>query len=202
VISTLIHGSDEGVERALRDRGVQIVRTGPSDALITLPPAPSLRPLADLEPEAWRARFDAWAAEPFWAVQAWLRDVLQRGGSGRWIAVTSTLGAQPFPGGGADGAAAVAIQTLVRVAAIEYGSRGVRANAIASGWREATIPAQLDRALALADTPTDRFVTDADLAAAIVWLLSEDGAQFNGEVLRLDGGYTLTGGSRRDPREE
>jgi NAD(P)-dependent dehydrogenase (short-subunit alcohol dehydrogenase family) len=202
MISALIHGSDQGVERALRDRGVEAVRTGPSDALITLAPAPSLCPLAELEPEAWRARFDAWAAEPFWAAQAWLRDVLQRGERGHWIAVTSTLGAQPFPGGGADGTAAVAIQTLVRVAAIEYGSQGIRANAIASGWREATIPAELDRALALADTPTGRFVTDADLAAAIVWLLSDDSAQLNGEVLRLDGGYTVTGGSRRDPREE
>ena len=51
------------------------------------------------------------------------------------MAVTTTLGAQPFPGGGPDGASAVALQTLVRIAAAEYGSHGIRANAIAAGWR-------------------------------------------------------------------
>jgi len=202
VTTALIHGTDDGLERALRERGLEIVREGPAEALITLGPAPTLRPLAELDGDAWRDRFRAWAAEPFWAFQAWLRDLLRRGEPGCWIAVTSTLGAQPFPGGGADGAAAVAIQTLVRVAAIEYGSQGVRANSIASGWRESTIPPELDRELVVADTPTGRFVTDADVAAAILWLLSDDGAQVNGESLRVDGGYTITGGSRRDPRKE
>ena len=198
----LIHGTDDGLERALRGRGLEIVREGRAEALITLAPAPTLRPLAELDGDAWRARFHAWAAEPFWAFQAWLRELLRRGEPGCWIAVTSTLGAQPFPGGGADGTAAVAIQTLVKVAAIEYGSQGVRANSIASGWRESTIPPELDRELVVADTPTGRFTTDDDIAAAILWLLSDDGAQVNGESLRVDGGYTITAGSRRDPRKE
>jgi NAD(P)-dependent dehydrogenase (short-subunit alcohol dehydrogenase family) len=202
VTRALIHGVDDGLEAALRERGLEIAREGQADALITLGPKPSLQALAKLDPDAWHARFRAWTAEPFWAFQAWLQDLLRRGERGSWIAVTSTLGAQPFPGGGADGTAAVAIHTLVKVAAIEYGSQGVRANAIASGWRDSTIPAELDRKLALADTPTGRFTTDRDLAATVVWLLSDDAAQVNGEVLRIDGGYTITGGSRRDPRKE
>lgn len=195
----LLHGSDERLEAALGLRGVQTIREGEADALITLAPIPMLRPLAELEAGEWREHFREWAAEPFWAFQIWLRDLLRRRARGCWIALTSTLGAQPFPGGGADGAAAVAIQTLVRVAAVEYGSRGLRANAIAAGWREPTMPSNLDSELALADTPTGRLVCEADLAAAVVWLLSDDAAQVNGELLRLDGGYTITGGSRRDP---
>ena len=198
----LIHGADERLEAALRGRGIEPVRAGEADALITLAPVPALLPLAELSAEQWRERFRIWAAEPFWAFQAWLRDVLSRQVAGRWIAVTSTLGAQPFPGGGADGAGAVAIQTLVRVAAIEYGSRGLRANAIACGWREPTIPADLDRDLILADTPSGRLLSETDVAGAVAWLLSDDAGQLNGTILRLDGGYTITGGSRRDPRRE
>jgi NAD(P)-dependent dehydrogenase (short-subunit alcohol dehydrogenase family) len=118
------------------------------------------------------------------------------------VAVTTTLGAQPFPGGGPDGAAAVALQTLVRIAAVEYGSSGIRANAIAAGWRAGSIPDGLVAELALADTPTGRLVSDADLAATIAWLLSDDADQVNGEILRLDGGYTITAGSRPDPRTQ
>lgn len=196
---TLLHGTDECLEAALRDEGLETVREGQADALITLGPTPILGSLAELEGQEWRDRFRVWTAEPFWAFQAWLRDLLRRRSRGCWIAVSSTLGVQPFPGGGADGAPAVAIQTLVRVAAVEYGSRGLRANGIAAGWRESTMPAGLDEELALADTPTGRLVSEADLAAAVVWLLSEAAAQVNGEILRLDGGYTITGGSRRDP---
>ena len=133
------------------------------------------------------------------AFQAWLRDVLARRVPGHWVAVTSALGSLPFPGGGADGASAVALQTLVRIAAIEYGPRGIRANAIAPGWREDTLPPELDPALAVHDTPTGRLVTCDDIAATVAWLLSPDAAQLNGEVLRLDGGYSVTRGSRPDP---
>ena len=198
----LLHGTDDRLEAALRERGLELVREGEADALLTVGPAPMLRPLAEITTEEWTARFRTWVEEPFWVVQTWLRDVLRRGAPGRWVAITSTLGAQPCPGGGADGAGAVALHTLVRIAAIEYGSRGIRANAIAAGWRDETAPAELDRELAVADTPTGRLVTTEELAAAVTWLLSDDAEQVTGEILRLDGGYTITRGSRPDPRRE
>ena len=193
-------GADARIEGALRERGVEPVRAGEADALVTIAPTPKLEALSEVAPEEWLARFRSWVEEPFWAVQAWLRGVLGRGTPGRWVAITSTLGAQPFPGGGADGTSAVAVQTLVRIAAIEYGGRGVRANAVAAGWRADALPAELDRELAVTDTPTGRLTSASDIAAATVWLLSDDAGQINGEILRVDGGYTITRGSRSDPR--
>jgi NAD(P)-dependent dehydrogenase (short-subunit alcohol dehydrogenase family) len=183
-------------------RELELVREGEADVLVTIGPPPQLRPLAEIAAAEWTARFRAWVEEPFWAFEAWLREVLQRGAPGRWVAITTTLGAQPFPGGGADGTSAVALQTLVRIAAIEYGARGVRANAIAAGWREDRLPGELDAELARADTPTGRLVSDSDIAAATVWLLSDDADGVNGELLHLDGGYTITRGSRPDPRRQ
>lgn len=195
----LLHGTDGPLEAALSEAGLELVRRGPADALLTLPPAPEIRALAEIGSEQWVMRFQALVEQPFWAFQRWLRLVLERGGRGRWIAITGTLGTLPFPGGGADGTAAVALQTLVRVAAVEYGPRGLRANAIAAGWRERLLPAELDRELARADTPTGRLLTDLELAAAVLWLLSDEANQVNGEVLRCDGGYSITAGSGRDP---
>jgi 3-oxoacyl-[acyl-carrier protein] reductase len=198
----LLHGQDERLEAALRGRGLELIRQGHADALVTIGPAPVLSPLADIGAEEWTARFKGWVADAFWAFQAWLREMLARGASGRWVAITTMLGSVPFPGGGADGASVIALQTLVRIAAIEYGPRGIRANAIAPGWREETLPPELDRELAVRDTPTGQLVTEADIATAVAWLLSPDAEQLNGEILHLDGGYTLTRGSRPDPRRQ
>jgi NAD(P)-dependent dehydrogenase (short-subunit alcohol dehydrogenase family) len=199
-VRALLHGEDDRLEAALRERGLELVRDGEADALLTIAPSLVLRPLEEIAPGDWRARFRAWVEEPFWALQAWLNDVLRREAGGRWVAITSTVGAQPFPCGGADGTAAVALQTLVRIVAIEYGPKGVRANAIAPGWREQAFPPTLDRELAVADTPTRRLVSDDDIAAAVGWLLSDEAEQVNGEILHVDGGYTVTRGSRPDPR--
>jgi NAD(P)-dependent dehydrogenase (short-subunit alcohol dehydrogenase family) len=195
----LLHGADDRLEAALRERRLELVRAGEADTLVTLGPAPELRELADVQPEHWQSRFASWVEEPFWAFHRWLQGVLRRDAHGRWVAITTILGAQPFPGGGADGAAATALQTLVRIAALEYGARGIRANAIAPGWREHNLPAGLDPDLAVADTPSGRLISESDIAAATLWLLSDEADQVNGEILRLDGGYTITRGSRTDP---
>jgi NAD(P)-dependent dehydrogenase (short-subunit alcohol dehydrogenase family) len=195
----LIHGKDEQLEQALAASGVEPVRSGEASAFITLAPAPELRPLATIRAAEWLRRFTDYVEEPFWAFQRWARDVLDRGAPGRWIAITTALGAQPFPGGGADGTAASALQTLVQVAAIEYGARGMRANAIVSGWRADRLAPNLDPVLAEQDTPTGRLTTSEQIAATVAWLLSDAAGNVNGGILRLDGGYTLSRGARSDP---
>jgi len=201
----VIEPDGDDLVAALAERGHQVEVDGDPgevEALVTVAPRPELRLLADLEPGAWLATFHASTEEPFFAAQRFLRGAYERGRGGCWVAVTSILGTQPFPGGGAAGAAAIALQTLVRVAAIEGGPLGVRANTVAPGWREDVLPPQLDAALAVEDTPTRRLATQADVADAVAWLLSDEAEHVSGAVLAVDGGYTLTRGSRPDPTKE
>ena len=198
----IIERDGEGLGTALAQHGFEVDCEGDpaaARALVTVAPRPALRPLAEVEPEAWLATFRAWTEEPFFAAQRFLRGAYEYGRGGCWIAVTSILGTQPFPGGGAAGAASVALQTLVKVAAIEGGHRGVRANVVAPGWREDALPPELDPRLALDDTPARRLATRADVAAAVGWLLSDEAEHVSGAVLRVDGGYTLTRGSKPVP---
>jgi 3-oxoacyl-[acyl-carrier protein] reductase len=196
-MKVLVIGEDRPVEDALRAHGLELARDIlDADGLVTLAPPVALRPVAELEPVEWHQTFSSFAEKPFFSAQPWLTAACARG-SGTWVAVTTVLAAQPFPGGAA-GAAALALQTLVRIAALE----GIRANVVAPGWREDRMPEPLDRDLAVADTPRQRLASAEDVSAAVAWLLSEDSAHVNGEVLRVDGGYTITRGSRPDPREE
>lgn len=168
-------------------------------ALVTVAPPPALREAASLDPEAWRSVFAAWVEEPFRAYRAWLRERLARGEPGRWVAVTSSLGLQPFPRDGGCGTAAAALHTVVRVAAVEGGPHGIRANAVAPGWLEGALPPELDPDLARSDTPAGRLATAADVAALVEWLLRPTAEHVSGEVLRVDGGYGVTKGSRPSP---
>jgi NAD(P)-dependent dehydrogenase (short-subunit alcohol dehydrogenase family) len=201
----LLEREDSGVAGVLRARGLDVRRgerfQAGADHLVTVAPPLELEPLAELTPEAWLERFGRWVEEPFLAVQEWLRDVVGRGVGGRWIAVTTNLGTQPFPGAGAVGAFAAALHTLVKATAVEYGERGVRANAIAVGFREGDAPRWVDVERAVADTPAARLARPDDVAGTVTWLLSPEAEHVNGEVVRLDGGYTITRGAAAAPSD-
>jgi NAD(P)-dependent dehydrogenase (short-subunit alcohol dehydrogenase family) len=192
---------DAWLDAELSALGLELVDGEAAENMVTVAPQVELTSVAELGADAWLRVFRTCAEEPFFAAQAWLRAAFERG-SGSWVAVVSSIGAQPFPGGGAAGASAVCLQTLVRVAAIEGGPHGVRANVVAAGWGESTIPSELDPKLAVNDTPLRRLTTPADVAGAIAWLLSRAAAHVTGEVIRVDGGYTVASGSRPDPRRQ
>ena len=198
----LLIGEAGPLAAGLEEAGLQLTRDDvDAQYLVSVAPPVELAPIADLEADDWLRVFDAWASEVFFAVQPWLAASAARG-AGSWVAVTSDLGTQPFPGAGAAGAGAMALHTLVRIAALEGGPNGVRANVVAPGWSEAAFPSELDPELAVLDTPLRRLVTPADVASAVAWLLSPAAAHVTGEILRVDGGYTITRGSRTDPRRQ
>jgi NAD(P)-dependent dehydrogenase (short-subunit alcohol dehydrogenase family) len=194
---------DSGLTDALRALGETVERADGNpvgaDRLVTVVPPVELEPLFQLEPDVWLERFRSWVEEPFLVFQAWLRDVLAREASGRWVAVTSHVGVRPFPGAGASGAFAAALNTLVKVAGLEYGGRGIRANAVAVGWREDAVPDEVDQRLATSDTPAGRLARSDDVADAIAWLFSPAASHVNGDIIHLDGGYTIARGSRATP---
>ena len=98
-----------------------------------------------------------------------------------------------MPGMGHSGAARAGMVNFTATAAAEWGASGVRVNAVAPGWIASsgfdTYPDSVKpmlRALRR-HTPLQRLGTEAEVSAAIVFLLSPAAAFISGETLRVDG---------------
>jgi citronellol/citronellal dehydrogenase len=99
-----------------------------------------------------------------------------------------------LPGMGHSGAARGGVLTLTETAACEWGHAGVRVNAVAPGWiASAGIDTYDDEYQELlrglrTKVPLQRFGTEAELASAVVYLLSPAAGFIIGAVIRVDGG--------------
>jgi citronellol/citronellal dehydrogenase len=103
-----------------------------------------------------------------------------------------------MPGMGHSGAARAGMVNLTRTMAVEWAPLGIRVNAVAPGWIASSGLDHYDRSVReeiiprLADAvPLRRLGTEAEVSAAICFLLSEAAAFVTGECLRVDGGAPL-----------
>jgi citronellol/citronellal dehydrogenase len=96
-------------------------------------------------------------------------------------------------GMGHSGAARAGMVNFTMTAAAEWGAAGVRVNAVAPGWIASsgfdTYPDSVKPMLRSfpSHTPLHRYGTEAEVSAAIVFLLSPAAAFISGDTLRVDG---------------
>ncbi|MGW3864199.1 SDR family oxidoreductase, partial [Streptomyces sp. NPDC005047] len=85
---------------------------------------------------------------------------------------------------------------LTKSAALEYGSRGVRINAVCPGTISTPMVdamvegGELDRDQAEGGQAIDRLGTADEIAQAVLWLCSDGASYVTGIALPIDGGYT------------
>jgi len=91
------------------------------------------------------------------------------------------------------------VQALTRSLAVEWGSRGIRMNAIApgpiptEGAFSRLLPKKELEKLAIDRIPLRRFGTPEELANLAAFLVSDGAAYMNGEIVTMDGGEWLQG---------
>ncbi|HEX8955563.1 MAG TPA: SDR family oxidoreductase [Burkholderiaceae bacterium] len=99
-----------------------------------------------------------------------------------------------MPGMGHSGAARAGMVSFTETAALEWAPFGVRVNAVAPGYvassgMDSYPPAMAPLLRAAAQgVPLKRMANEAEVSAAIVFLLSEAASFITGTVLRVDGG--------------
>jgi NAD(P)-dependent dehydrogenase (short-subunit alcohol dehydrogenase family) len=126
--------------------------------------------------------------------RAALPHLLARGG-GALVFMSSVAAFEPEPRLAAYSAAKAGINALMRHVATTWGKQGVRANALAPGLvvteRMAAIRTEESLRSVLAGTPSPRNGAPDDIAGAAAFLISDDGAWINGQVINVDGGRTM-----------
>jgi len=120
-------------------------------------------------------------------------------GGGTIVNVASVATFVGMPGRASYTSAKAAIGGLTRTLAVEWGSRGVRVNAVAPGYvRTALTDAliaegRLDAAPILSRTPLARFASPEEIAEAAHFLATRASSFVNGHTLVVDGGLTIGG---------
>lgn len=141
---------------------------------------------------------------PFHFYQAMLRKMVRSmgGRGGSIIQISSATATIMLNDHAAYMGTKAATDHVIRCIAHEFGAEGVRANSISPGITDTPMTAQAKKLPGLFEAfvsgyPLGRIGTSDDIAAAAVWLASDE-CFMTGENLQVNGGLTL----RRNPTRE
>ena len=103
-------------------------------------------------------------------------------------------------GRAAYGATKGGVIALTKVMAVELAAHGIRANVIAPGPVETPLVAAMHtpelRAGMMLGTPARRYAAPEEVAAAALFLCSDEASYVTGHVLAVDGGFLAAGVTR------
>jgi dehydrogenase/reductase SDR family member 4 len=156
---------------------------------------PHYGPLAGITDEAWNKILGANVTATMWLANLVLPQMAERG-AGAVILLSSVVGFLGTANIGAYAISKAADAQLARNLAVEWGRRGIRANAIAPGVIET------DFARALWEDPkARRYIEQSncigrlgrpdDVAGLAVFLASEAASYITGQTILVDGGSTI-----------
>lgn len=114
--------------------------------------------------------------------------------AGRIINISSIVGASGNPGQANYVAAKAGVIGLTKSVAQELASRNITVNAIAPGFIETEMTAQLSEEVKTAmlnQIPLQHFGKPEDVAAAVAFLASDDAAYITGQTIHVNGGMYM-----------
>lgn len=152
-------------------------------------------PLAKITPEDVRAVLDTNVLGTVLCTQA-LVPLMARSGGGSIVNLTSITAQAIPPGVGIYPASKAAVIALTKQTAIEFASKGIRANAVGPGF--IPTPGTVDTYGADQETqrergrivPLGRYGTPDEIADAVAFFASDASRYVTGQVLFVDGGVT------------
>jgi 3-oxoacyl-[acyl-carrier protein] reductase len=149
--------------------------------------------LARMSDDDWDQVLATNLGGPFHTCRALVRKMMKRR-SGAIVNLTSVVGIHGNPGQANYAASKAGIIGLTKALAREFGTRGVRVNAVAPGYIDTeltrVLPDEVRNAI-LGNTPLGRLGEPEDVARAVRFLCSDEAAFVTGAVLLVDGGLGM-----------
>lgn len=151
-------------------------------------------PFLDIKLEDWQAVMDSQITATFLGCQVFGAHMLQHG-KGSIINISSASAGPPLSKAFAYSVAKAGIKNLTQNLGREWGTQGVRVNAIRPGFfptdwnRKNFITAEREAAI-LGHTAMRRYGEVAELTGALIWLASDASSFVTGAEIAVDGGYS------------
>jgi len=146
--------------------------------------------LLRVKPEEVERTFAVNVNGAIWCAKSAMR-IMMRQRTGRIIHLSSVVAESGNPGQAVYSASKAALIGLTKTLAREYASRGVTVNVVAPGFIETDmtsgLPDEAKKAI-LAQTPAGRIGRPEEIAAAVLYLASDEASYVTGQVLRVNGG--------------
>ena len=153
----------------------------------------SLGVTSRMDDAEWRRMVEIHLFGTFYCTRAALR-IMERKNSGVIVNMASVAGLAGIPGLAHYGAAKAGIIGFTKSVAMEVGSGNIRVNAIAPGFIETPMTAEIPpflRQMTTLRTPLGRTGTPEEIAAVALFLVSEEASFVTGQVVSPNGGlYT------------
>lgn len=161
---------------------------GQIDALVLNAGLSEPAPLADITTDHFDRHFNVNVRGTVYGLRCAL-DTLRDGSS--VVLMGSVAGSISVPGYGTYAATKAALRSYARTWAAELAPRGIRVNVVAPGPTDTEMMARVPddvRATLIAPIPLGRMARPEEVAAATVFLLSEEASYTTGAELFVDGG--------------
>lgn len=167
---------------------------GPVDVLVNNAGVWRFAALEDVSDDDFAIAIDVNLKGPFHCARAFGPAMLERG-SGAIVNIVSIAARHANPAVGSYGPSKAALVSLTEQIALEWGPRGVRCNAVGPGLvptpgTGAVYDDPDVRAVRAGAIPLRRLAEPADIANVVAFLVSDDAAYVNGQVIYVDGGLS------------
>jgi enoyl-[acyl-carrier protein] reductase III len=170
-------------------------RFGRLDILVNNAASGVNRPAMEVEAKHWDWTLAVNARAPWLLV----KEALPLMPPGSCVVNVTSLGSQRvLPYYFTVGVSKAALEAVTRYLAVELAPRGIRVNAVAGGYVETDALRHFPnhdalRQAALGRTPAGRLLTPEDIAGVVLFLCSPAAEMVRGQVVVVDGGYSLLG---------
>ena len=169
-------------------------RFGRLDALVNIAGAIERSPIEGTAVDAWQRVMDISMRGIFLGTRSVIEPMRTSGG-GSIVNLSSMVGKWAAPYGAAYAASRAGMLHFSRAAALQLGPAGIRVNSVLPGWTRTPFTESVymddhERQVREAKIPLGRWAEPYEIAAAILFLLSDDASYVTGAELLVDGGVT------------